>query len=211
MKFTAYYAVVAGITILQLGCGGGSDGLATCGAFSACGGDLAGKWSIDGVCVDDNLADAMEAEMELPAACDGIVKDIDVDISGTFQYANGTETADVSMAYSVQFDYTATCLTAMAGTTISVDQTICSALASSQGSADGFDTTCKLASGGCSCAMSISKNSIQDTDTYSTNGGTLSYGDGESVEYCVAGDTLTFFRDLGIGAASMQVKAHRVQ
>lgn len=205
MKLAIHGAILAGAIFLQMGCGGGDGGgIATCGgSFTACGGDLTGKWSIDSVCTEGDLQDMIMDTGDLPAECSGMFQSVSIDISGTLTYANGTETSDVTTAMSAKFNYSKACIEALAGTSIPMTQAMCDSASSSS------DTpmTCKLSNGGCACTMSQTDHT-QESASYTTSGGVLTYADGDPMEFCVSGSNLTF-RSASEGVG-MRITSHRM-
>jgi hypothetical protein len=209
MKHTPLLMTLAGITLSSFGCGGGGGGnMPTCGAFSACGGDIRGTWTFEGVCAEGDITSAMMDTSGLPPECSDIIKSFSLDISGTLTYANGTETSDVTMSMSTRALYSAACLSAEAGMPVTATQPLCDTISSGVSSADGLTMTCTLASGGCDCNMTMSEHT-QESDSYTVSGGTLIYSDGDTLEFCVFGNKLTFRSATDAGAPSMQFTLHR--
>ncbi|MBN2574989.1 MAG: hypothetical protein JXP73_10540 [Deltaproteobacteria bacterium] len=208
MKLKTLLVTLATTTILQFGCGGGSGGIPTCvGDFDACGGDLTGKWTLDGVCSETDISEEMFDLSEFPPECSNMVQSISMKVSGTVEYANGTETSDVTMSVTVKGIYTAACMTAIAETPITATQEMCEMIAAGFDPTEGMSMSCSLSGGGCACTMSMSEHA-QETDTYTVSGGTLIYSSGENVQYCVSGDTLTV-RDTSSDESAVRIEAHR--
>jgi hypothetical protein len=208
MKHTAYWVTLAGTAIFALGCGGGSGSIPTCGVFQACGGDLTGTWTFDGMCGEGDIATSMMDTSGLPPECSDIIKSFSMNISGTLIYANGTETSDVNMTMTARAVYSSACINAEAGTSVAVSQALCDAMSSGMSSTDGPTMTCKLASGGCDCNMTMSQ-SAQESDTYTVSGSTLTYSGGDTIEFCVSGTKLTVRPTPDPGAPAMQFQLHR--
>lgn len=209
MKHVALLLTLAGTASFSFGCGDGGGGdLPTCGAFTACGGDITGTWTFDGVCSEGDIASSIVDTGDLPAECKDAVKSLAIDVSGTLTYANGTETSDVNLTMKMGMVYSSACITAVSGTPVAVTQAFCDTLASSYDPVDGPTVVCKLASGGCDCTMTMAEHT-QESDTYMVSGGTLTYSDGDSVEFCVSGSKLTVRPSTDAGSPGMQFKLHR--
>jgi hypothetical protein len=203
--------VLAGSVLFQLGCGGGDGGgggIPTCSAFTACGGDLKGKWAVDGICMEGDLEAAMAGMEELPAECGDMYKDISMKMSGTVEFANGTQTSDVTMETKLKFTYTSACLSAMSGTSMTMTQALCDKAASSYDDGEGPTVACSFTGGACACTMSMNKHE-QSATGYTVSGNTFTTEDGDDVEYCVSGTTLTV-RDQSSDGQGSQTKLHKL-
>jgi hypothetical protein len=203
--------VIALVGTLTLGCGcggGGGNNIPVCGAFSPCGGDLTGKWTLDGICTEGDIFGSFMDTTDLPPECKNLVQSVSMNMSGTIEYANGVETSDVNMSMNMRFSYTSACLSAEAGTTVTMTQAICDSMVSSMTSdPDAPKVTCSFSGGNCNCVMTMT-NHAQETASYTVNGNTFTYEDGDEVEFCVSGSSLTM-RQASDGQIAMQMKAHR--
>ena len=209
MKHTPLLLTLAGIAMFSFGCGGGGGGnVPACGAFSSCGGDIAGTWTFDGVCTEGDITSAMMDTSGLPPECSDIIKSFSLNISGTLTYANGTETSDMTLNMSVKVLYSSACIGAEAGMPVTATQSLCDTISSSASSTDGPTMTCKLASGGCDCNMTMTESS-QGSETYTVSGSTLTYSDGDTLEFCVSGNNLTVRPQSDPGSPGMQFTLHR--
>src|SRR5512133_3976740 len=157
--------------LMLCGCGGdsSSEKTAACGAFSGCGGDLEGTWTLDGTCPEGDLDALMMAQSDAPAACKDMFRNVRMDIAGTITYAGGTETIEGTSTTHVNALYTAACISAMAGQTVtSLNQQACDG--AEQGAAEnGGTATCALVGSACECDMTIVQE-LQDTGSYTTAG-----------------------------------------
>jgi hypothetical protein len=198
-------ALLAGVS--QLGCGD-SGGGGTCAPFSACGGDPTGKWAIDGVCAEGNLAETMFAQTGLPAACSGVYQNVEMNLGGIVEYANGVQTSNVDYLMTLRVRYTPECLAAIAGAPLTATQYLCDSIASGMTDSSGMTGSCVLSNNGCDCDLSISKNASAST-TYTLSGSTLTNAGGAVSQICVSGDKLTVRGESGIGSVRMQFTAHR--
>jgi hypothetical protein len=210
MKRTTLSAMLVAVGILQSGCGGGSGGVPTCSAFTACGGDLTGQWAIDGVCTEGDFAAARMGGTDLPEECKNAVQSVSVQMSGTLTYASGIETSDIRMTMKVKYTFTAACISAMAGgVSVPMTQEVCSAAGSVGGGDPEAPTiSCNLAGNACNCNMTIDTQGT-GTDSYTVSGSIMTYTDGDSAQFCVSGDKLTLRQASDGEMPGMQVKAHR--
>jgi len=210
MKHVALWVTLAGIATFSLGCGGGSGGssLPTCSAFNACGGDITGTWTFDSVCAEGDIAASLLDTSGLPSQCSDVIKNLGLKMTGTLTYANGTETANATETVTARAVYSSACINAEAGGTVAVTQSLCDTIASSAASSGGPTMSCKLSNGGCDCSLTMTQDE-QTTDTYTVTGGTLTYSDGSSIQYCVSGQTLTVRPPPSGSEPAMQFKLHR--
>jgi hypothetical protein len=206
--------------VLQVGCNddGHSGSSGTCaGGFAACGGDITGTWTLDGVCSEGNLAEAMFKESGLPAACSGLYQSAVMEASGTVTFDNGVETANVSIITMVKVHVTAACISSQTGgvTVTSVSQSVCDAMETSMSSTTGTDggnstATCTLAGSACDCSLVYDSGSVQETNNYTISGNTINNTDSnKSQEFCVTGDTLKVREETSTQGIAMQYTAHK--
>ncbi len=184
------------------GTGGGvSGGIPTCsGTFTACGGDLTGKWALDGMCLEGDLKTLLAQEEELPPECADAIEDVSIQASGTIEFANGTQTSDLTRVIDMKVKYTSACFSAIAGASVAMDQTICKQLSSSFENPDEEDPeatgSCSFSGGACNCTMHIDDRE-QSSTGYTVSGNRMTTEDGDSVEFCISGTKLTVREDSG--------------
>ncbi len=153
-------------------------------SFSACGGDIAGTWSVMGVCA--SVPD--DADPWMGMCPDGEV-DVSLTLNGSITFADdGTFQKNFTSRGTVTFIVPSSCIPALHGEAVAD----CSEL----DSADGEKTTvCSGdASATCTCVQTDDADKI-DTEggTYTTAGNTLTMtgevdGTPESMSYCINGD-----------------------
>jgi hypothetical protein len=151
----------------------GTTGPVDC-SFTACGGSLVGKWTINAGCVDDPDSDTLDG-------CPTATIDASTDLSGSVDFgADGTFSVDLTQSGSISAKIPTSCLN---GST-------CDSFASSN------KATCTTDSAGCDCTGMIDTKHSSDGGTYTSSGNsfaTTSTGDsspGTPNEYCVSGNTL---------------------
>jgi hypothetical protein len=180
------------VTLALAGCGGGS-GSGSCSGLAACGGVIEGTWAIDSMCIAGDVLGAMSSSMGLPSACSGVLKSFSFENpSGTLTYAGGNETANLSIGMRMEMAYNSACASAMAGTTITVDATICAAMQQQLQSDPTYSSaTCSFSNGACDCVVK-SQNTSTGVTGYTTSGSTIQYTDGsDPADYCVSDPKLT--------------------
>lgn len=178
--------VLLGLVLGSFGCGdddgGGGPGngaiqLGNCPAFSACGGELDGAWTLDGLCIDDDMPfDTTE--------CPGLtVVNTGGDVSGTLTFADGTLTSSVTSSITATLGIPSSCTMGLS----------CAMIQGALAMSEGLDTaTCSSsAGGGCTCTVGV-LNSAMSSTTYTVDGDVVTTGDGDRFEYCVSGGTLRY-------------------
>ncbi len=151
----------------------GTTGPVDC-SFTACGGSLVGKWTINAGCIDDPNSDVV-------SGCPTATIDAQTDLSGSVDFgADGSFSVDLTQSGSISAKIPTSCLN---GAT-------CDSWASSN------KATCTTDPAGCDCTGTIDTKHSTDSGTYATSGNsfaTTSMGDtspGTPNEYCVSGNTL---------------------
>ncbi len=190
------FMVATGIAIVASGCGGETSKASQCGSIDACGGDLTGSWKVTAICASVSPGSALTAGQSnsLPAACgDTIAQAFDratygkSDVTATFSGTQLHEVGSIDVDFSLT--YTSACLSALGAPT--ADESTCNEIAGGITSGDQGSTTCVVASGGCSCAASISQ-SVDVTGSYQIQGNAFVTDNGMfTSDYCVTGDTAT--------------------
>lgn len=179
-----------GTLCLFSACGGSSSSSGgTCGAASACGGDILGTWKVSSSCI---IADAssMIGNSSCPAATESTSG---MKIAGTVAYsADKTYSSDFTISGNVVINLPASCLTQQ-GVTVTCAQ-LQQGLSSNMTSAFS-SATCAESGGGCACTLALNSQVRTETGTYSTAAGTLTQtatgGTPGDSDYCVMGNTLT--------------------
>jgi hypothetical protein len=114
-------------------------------------------------------------------------------MAGTVTFANGMETDNLTETASVRFVFNSACVSALAGQTVAMSATICSAMG--QGLMSDPKVTsanCSLAGSNCDCSMSNQSQSPTTPQAYVVSGNTVTYPSGSGpMDYCVSGTTLT--------------------
>lgn len=219
MKTRKYMTLAALVGTVVLGCdddsSSGSAGTCT-NTFAACGGDISGTWTIDGACVEGDLPQAMYQMSDFPAACEGMYQSADFDVSGTSTFANGTQTSMVHLVLTAKMHVTGECLSAIAGTTVPMSQAICDAFATQitgqgqTGSPESTTATCTLGSSACDCTIVQDNGNVNETQSYTVSGSTLTFpADGSTQQFCVSGTTATVREQTSWDGVAIQYTAHK--
>jgi hypothetical protein len=180
-------AVAAVIAVASLlGCGGGSG---QCGGNVSCGGDIVGTWDITTSCVNQS---ALMSDQSCPGAT--------IDASGlketgaiTFS-SDGTYSVMFAVSGSLAESIPLSCFTS-GGTSLTCDQFEAAYQAAIQESDVLSGVSCQSAPGRCNCTFPYKGQTMTESGTYTTSGGTLTSaktgGTADSARYCVEGSTLT--------------------
>lgn len=208
---TIPFVAVATILALLPACGGGSgssgsSGSGTCGAaLPACGGTLDGTWRIASTCLRGDLNAALAATADnggpLPAACSGLFQGFTLDAQGTATFANNQETDAITLSMSGDAVYTSACVNTLAGTSVTLTSSTCTALESGLTSSGDFTSaSCTFSGGNCTCRLTKLQQAPTAPQPYTVSGGTITYTDPSDtpVQYCVSGNTLTVESPTGI-------------
>lgn len=145
------------------------------------------------MCVQGDVTAGMAAQVNLPAACNSFYQTLSFEgASGTITYAGDIESSAVSMTMSMDLLITQACASAMAGSAVTMDATLCSSMQQSMLTNANFKSaTCSLSGGNCSCVVKGDYTSAKEIG-YSLSGNTITYSDGsDPAGYCVSGNTLT--------------------
>jgi hypothetical protein len=181
------------MTMVGIGCGGGSGSGGICSGLDPCGGDIEGTWAIDSMCIAGDVVAAMSGGFGLPSACNGALKSFAFENpTGTITYAGGYETADLTVTMSMAMDYTSACASAMVGSAVTLDATLCDLLQQELLTSGNYSSAaCSFGGGACHCAVKGEQTSSGVTG-YTASGHTIQYTDGSaSMDYCVSGTQLT--------------------
>jgi hypothetical protein len=153
----------------------------TCAAFTACGGDEVGSWKVSGGCLSDSfLAPAQDA-------CAGFTT------SNETIKAKGIVTADgTNIVRRTQVTLTAKAFIPLSCAPGGFNN--CNAIAAGAQFQYGFDkATCVANDAGDGCNCDIQETLAENaTDTYTKSGNTLTTGNGDTFDYCVASGKLTY-------------------
>jgi hypothetical protein len=179
-KFTVIFTVQADGSVDQSG------GMCAAGEFDACGGDIVGTWSYSGACVSnlDLLGLGGETDEAFAVCDDKPSYSLDIDISGTATFgSDGSFVVDQTTQFGGGLSIPVSCLEQLAMGQASPEE-LC-------GSFPG-----EIKGDVCEAIQSEEPEVEQSTQTYGVEGGTLTVYDGaddagDSLEYCVKGDSLT--------------------
>lgn len=187
MKTQTLLAVAVVAAMTQFGCKDESSSGSSCAAFSACGGELTGTWTLDDVCIEGDVGEVLKTELALPDECDSFAKSVKVSVAGTLEFTNGEQTTNLTRTTTAQA--TQACLSAKAGTTVPMMQAICDTLEAEMTTKLGDTVTCSLGSNACDCTATLF---IELLDPYTVSGGTVTYTDDATTrDFCVSGTSLT--------------------
>jgi hypothetical protein len=169
------------------GGGEGNTETLTCEDFKACGGELAGTYTIESVC-----AEGVEAVFTtgLDAACKGMFGAFDVGVEGTASFKDGTSTLDLVQTINVTMTLDAACLQAQSGVaTLEPSDSTCAMVPSAMMSSGFTSATCAFTDDACVCDA-VMEQSSNDTQTYEVSGKKLVFEDKTEDPFCVSGKQL---------------------
>jgi hypothetical protein len=164
----------------------------TCSAFTACGGDLTGTWTIDGEC----YAPTHPIWVDI-LGCDNVQgTGVHITASGTWTFGSDlTFTRSITSQTTLEFNEPYTC---------DISATDCSNV-----QVLDYAATC-TGTGCCSCTQVRPASTTSDTGTYSLSGSTVNVtsagGNALPWPYCVNGNTLTLSYNSG---GPETITAHR--
>ena len=164
-----------------------------CGSFNACGGDLAGTWTVVSSCVEGNLTAAanLNPNADFPPLCHGVYKAVVANVTGSVSFDPATSSATNNTITTADSDIVieAPCATALGVPTL--DAGSCAAISQVLIQKIFHDTAaCQLEGATCHCTA---KNTYVKNETiaYAVKGNSLTYtGETDVMDYCVQGTTL---------------------
>ena len=162
-----------------------SYGVASCPAFTPCGGDPKGTWNVTGGCISEAAFDA--AKMQCPGLMESNVK---------FKARGNVTATATTIARHTEVKFSATlaipkaCKDGVPGATCAV---VGQALVAFGGLATATCTD-DAVSGGCNCDVSDSTTDQTMAEAYTTSGNTLSTAGppARTFDYCVAGNEIKY-------------------
>lgn len=161
---------------------GDDDDAGSCAAFTPCGGDVVGTWSIQNMCLTGGAADLIEGCPAATLSLDGIKG------SGTITFnPNMTTTENITISGAMTLTVPTSCF--MGATCAQIDAGFRTALLNDPETP--FSAVSCSGSGPCSCRMTFKDTpATTEMDTYMISGNKIIDGDGEAQEYCVSGKTM---------------------
>lgn len=164
-----------------------------CGPFTACGGDLAGRWRATSACPLD--LDAVEARLRRVSSCAGYTVNIAVDVDGTVEfYRDGSMLADLTARVQTRTTADQACAAAVGAASLA---NYCTEAAQGlQADPLVLDATCAVEANVCACDVTNGLTSpMAASQHWETQGSrlTLTPMDDQIVgsDYCVDGDVLS--------------------
>lgn len=174
--------------------GSGVDGATGCPTtFTACGGDVAGVWSLDVVCPagGESLTRPCSHPYEDLPACAGSANQATCTTvyGGTVSLgSDGTSTVDMSVHAEMQITFDEACVLAVANGTPMA--TACPTLTTP----NGKKLDCQVEAGRCECSIKTDPETETVTDVYQVSGTdlTINPSNGETMfgPYCVTSDEM---------------------
>ena len=122
--------------------------------------------------------------------CASLCTEATLAAQGSVTYNAGNFQPNAGLSLSETLEMTASCYTALFGTTWS--SASCTSVAQMLDQPSGTTATCSPENSGCDCVYTTATPAT--ADTYSVNGNLLVASDGSTTEFCVQGSTM-FQRD----------------
>lgn len=158
-----------------------------CGSnFTACGGDLTGKWKFTGSCA--TVPNGLDP---FGGMCAGLEAAFTVDVTGTVEFADGQLTSMQTISSSATFTIPKQCFVDQAMGQITLAQVSCDGFADDVGDDDEAPTTAEDTGTACKISQPQQSKQEDNTDTYTVDGDVVTFGEDEPSEFCVRGDVLT--------------------
>jgi hypothetical protein len=198
--------VLALLFALQ-GCGDDDDddgtgfGIQSCEAFTACGGDVVGSWTLTGVCID-GLED-MFADIADQPGCEDFFGAFRASANGEFTFSEDGMASVEGSSFTFQIDVkvTSACVKGLGGANATLDSARCDMMESSQANRDSQSiagATCSFGGGACNCKVASVPMPLGGNGPYEVQGNDLIQG-GDTNPFCVDGDRLTVRTSAGAG------------
>jgi hypothetical protein len=171
--------------------GGGATGetAAACQATAECGGDLTGTWQIDSECL------SIDSPFQQPE-CQGSIKDVSVDVTGTVTYAPnaadttdataGTQTSTLSYTFAASERYSTACLKALNFEGATADS--CHGLEVLW--AGAVSVSCTPVTDACECDFADAESPPTDSEDFTISGHQIVMPNSDPVDYCRTGTHL---------------------
>lgn len=193
------FSVLAAVSGLVLACGGddsggdkgtagSSGGGGDCPAFKACGGDPAGDWNVDTLCVTEP-GKLFAATVNQPA-CSSALKNVK-DVDGSGEYKLGTDknaTSTITVSGTAEFSFTDACVKA-----IGIAQSAASECAKVEGefTKESAVKSAKCTAAGANCDCTITSDlSLAGNGSYTVSNNSIMVS-GLTQGFCVESNKLT--------------------
>lgn len=204
----AWVLSVLFLAVGQVACSSsGGDGLIAATActdtFTACGGDPTGTWNLSGVCIEGDLAAALNSQRT--AACNTQTTKATAKGSGSAMYVAAT-TADAIVIYDAKLErqttesISAACAADSYGVT-TLDAAGCTQIKTTIEADDPEATaSCALASGNCNCSVTVMH--VQKAQNLLTlTGSNIVENDDSTYDFCVTDTKMVQKETIGAGAS----------
>jgi hypothetical protein len=196
LRQEAWVLAVLLMALGQLACGSSGDtgpitSTLCTETFTACGGDPTGTWSVAGVCLDGDLAVAMNSQRS--AACTTQTTGADVSATGSAIYTAMTASADAVVIYNETTTARSTesispaCATESFGVT-TLDASGCTQIQTMLKNNDPEKTVaCSLSAGNCNCRVTlVHKKNVQNLFTMTGS----NIVEDTTYDICITGSTM---------------------
>jgi hypothetical protein len=161
--------------------------LPSCGDIPDCGGDPEGEWTVTSGCL--NVLRSFYTD----PGCEDILVGATVDASGSYYLLDRSITYDLDLVVHQELSVSDAC--ARSGTSFDTARAACPTLERTYASNATVDeATCSVATNGrCECSLTFAPQHWLDSGVYEVRGGQLFDAGGNGSEFCVTGDTMSFY------------------
>lgn len=190
------HAAILGLLLLATACGKSEDdnanevSLTSCEeVFDACGGDPTGSWSLERICVDGSLTDAVGAYFSEYPSCENSVREAELTTAAGVTYTETDFDRTGSATLKAKIEITEDCFREQAGGTLT--SLTCMAYGQMMEGQSGMTGTCSYDGTVCVCNASVTEP-LNASGTYSINGSEIVEEDGKTLAFCAAGARLGY-------------------
>lgn len=175
--------------LLAVGCGKSDDdphgvSLTSCKEqFSACGGDPTGSWSLEEICVDGSLTDAVDAYFSEYPSCENSVREAELTTSAGVTYTENTFDRTGSSTLNAKLELTEDCFREQTNNTLT--SLSCMAYGQVMEGQSGMKGTCSYDGTVCKCDTTLTQ-SLDASGSYSVDGSNIVEQDGTKLKFCVS-------------------------
>jgi len=166
---------------------GGSGSGASCPAFTACGGDPVGNWTVSDVCAA-NLEQVFGAVVSQPACSNALMRTRDIEATGSYMIgADKQASSALTLSGTGEFLFNDACVQALGLGDSAAGQ--CAAIQGQFMSTAGASASCTVAGADCGCTISL-QTPLNGSGSYSVANDKLVV-DALEQPFCVEGNKLT--------------------
>lgn len=190
------HAVLLGLVLFAAACGKSEDkdnevSLTSCEEqFDACGGDPVGSWSLERICVDGSLTDAVGAYFSEYPSCENSVREAGLTTAAGVTYTTNDFDRTGSATLTAKLEISEDCFREQAGGGTLTSLT-CAAYGQMMEGQSGMKGSCSYDGSLCVCEATVTQ-SLNASGTYSVDGSEIVEQDGRTLEFCATAERLGY-------------------